>query len=183
MSVRVGSARIDENGSTTGGEAGDQTGKEVSTQSWYLHSKGWVLLRPEEEYAEDIAQAMEDLCDNSHIGYDQDQRNTLYSAAKAKSWKISSITTDCECDCSSAVRVCLAGQIIAGIILIGIGGLGYMVTEAMVDIAGIFNVEEDAEEEPAVADASAEADAAEECPSAEDSGTAGSAEEDLPDLS
>ena len=73
--------------------------------------------------------------------------------------------------------LCLAGQVIAGIILIGIGGLGYMVTEAMVDIAGIFNAEEDAEEEPAAADASAEADAA------EDSGTAGSAEEDLPDLS
>ena len=79
--------------------------------------------------------------------------------------------------------LCLAGQVIAGIILIGIGGLGYMVTEAMVDIAGIFNAEEDAEEEPAATDSSAEADAAEESPSAEDSGAAGSAEEDLPDLS
>ena len=108
MSVKIGSARIDENGNTTGGEAGDQTGKEVSTQDWYLHSKGWVLLRPDEDYAEDIAQAMEDMCDNSHIGYDQNQRNTLYTQAKAKNWKISSITTDCECDCSSAVRVCLA---------------------------------------------------------------------------
>ena len=74
--------------------------------------------------------------------------------------------------------LCLAGQIVAGMILIGIGGLGYMVTEALVDIAGIFNPEEDKEEEPAAADASTGADAA------EGSGAAGSAEEEeLPDLS
>jgi len=45
MSVKLGSARIDENGQAHGGAAGDQIGKEVSTQSWYAHSKGWVLLR------------------------------------------------------------------------------------------------------------------------------------------
>ena len=108
MSVLIGSARIDENGNSSGGTAGDQTGKEVSTQSWYLHSKGWVLLRPDTAYAEAIAQAMEDICANDCIGYDQSQRNTLYTQAKAKSWKISSITTNCETDCSAAVRVCCA---------------------------------------------------------------------------
>ena len=35
MAVKVGSARIDENGKAHGGKAGDQTGKEVSTQNWY----------------------------------------------------------------------------------------------------------------------------------------------------
>jgi hypothetical protein len=45
MAVKIGSARIDENGSAYNGKAGDQTGKEVSTQSWYESSKGWVLLR------------------------------------------------------------------------------------------------------------------------------------------
>ena len=44
MSVKIGSARIDEHGQAHGGAAGDQTGKEVSTQSWYAHTKGWVLL-------------------------------------------------------------------------------------------------------------------------------------------
>ena len=43
MSVRVGSARIDEQGKATGGKAGDQTGGEVSTQAWYKHSKGGLL--------------------------------------------------------------------------------------------------------------------------------------------
>ena len=34
MAVKVGSARIDEYGKARGGQAGDQTGKEVSTQNW-----------------------------------------------------------------------------------------------------------------------------------------------------
>ena len=48
MAVIIGSARIDERGKASGGKAGDQTGKEVSTQNWYKHSKGWVLLRPKD---------------------------------------------------------------------------------------------------------------------------------------
>ena len=35
MAVLIGSARIDENGRAHGGKAGDQNGKEVSTQNWY----------------------------------------------------------------------------------------------------------------------------------------------------
>lgn len=108
MSVRVGSARIDEHGNIHGGAAGDQTGKEVCTQDWYLHSKGWVVLRPASAYAEKIAATMEAICANDHIGYDQYQRNTLYSAAQSAGWNIAKITTNCETDCSAAVRVCLA---------------------------------------------------------------------------
>ena len=44
--VIVGSARVDERGTYRGGKAGDQTGKEVSTQVFYMHKKGWYLLRP-----------------------------------------------------------------------------------------------------------------------------------------
>ena len=43
--VRVGSARIDERGKAYGGRAGDQTGRELSTQKWYLHKKGWRVFR------------------------------------------------------------------------------------------------------------------------------------------
>ena len=66
----VGSARIDENGKAHGGKAGDQTGKEVSTQNWYLHSKGWRVFRVKNpSVAEKIAQCMERACKNSKIGY------------------------------------------------------------------------------------------------------------------
>ena len=43
--VRVGSARIDENGKLASGQAGDQTGFEVAIEPWYLHTKGWVVIR------------------------------------------------------------------------------------------------------------------------------------------
>ena len=43
MAVIIGSARIDENGNIHGGKPGDQTGREVSTQAWYQHRKGWVV--------------------------------------------------------------------------------------------------------------------------------------------
>ena len=72
MAVKVGSARIDENGKIHGGRAGDQNGKEVSTQSWYKHKKGWRVLRCKNaDKAEKIARAMQAACDNANIGYDQ----------------------------------------------------------------------------------------------------------------
>lgn len=108
MSVKLGSARIDENGQAHGGAAGDQTGKEVSTQSWYAHSKGWVLLRAKDaEAREKIARCMQAACDNKHIGYDQYQRETLYNESKQYGFDVSRVTKDVECDCSSLVRVCV----------------------------------------------------------------------------
>jgi hypothetical protein len=108
MSVLIGSARISENGTVKGSTAGDQTGKEVATQNWYLHAKGWVLLRPKEEYREKIAVAMERACANSHIGYCQTHRGTLYNAAKEVGFDPGRVTADVETDCSALVRVCCA---------------------------------------------------------------------------
>lgn len=115
MAVRIGSARIDENGNAYGGVAGDQTGKEVSTQNWYLHSKGWVLLRAKSSVvAEKIAKCMEYACANSHVGYDQWNRNSLFSAAAPYDYDVSKVTKDVETDCSALVRVCCA---YAGIVI------------------------------------------------------------------
>lgn len=107
--VLIGSARIDENGRTHGGKAGDQTGKEVSTQAWYKHKKGWRVLRCKDAgKAEAIARAMESACDNACVGYDQYQRDTLYTAAKDVGFDPGRVTTPCETDCSALVRVCCA---------------------------------------------------------------------------
>lgn len=109
MSVKIGSARIDENGHITGGRAGDQTGREVSTQSWYRHSKGWRVFRPKRPQAALlIAWNMQAACDNSRIGYDQSQRNTLYTASKPVGFNCALVATACETDCSALVRVCCA---------------------------------------------------------------------------
>ncbi len=108
MAVIIGSARIDENGAAHGGAAGDQTGKEVSTQNWYAHSKGWVLLRAKSaEAREKIARCMEAACKNTHVGYDQYQRDTLYNEAKRYGFDVSKITKNVETDCSALVRVCV----------------------------------------------------------------------------
>ena len=109
MAVKVGSARIDENGKTHGGKAGDQSGKEVSTQAWYRHKKGWRVLRCKSaDKADKIARAMQAACDNANIGYDQYQRDTLYNLAKTVDFDPAKIKTPCETDCSALVRVCCA---------------------------------------------------------------------------
>lgn len=109
MAVKVGSARIDENGKTHGGKSGDQNGKEVSTQAWYKHKKGWRVLRCKDAgKAEAIARAMQAACDNANIGYDQYQRDTLYNLAKTVDFDPGRVKTPCETDCSALVRVCCA---------------------------------------------------------------------------
>ena len=64
--VRVGSARSNENGGINGGKPGDQKGgREVSTQDWYLHSKGWVVIRAKDRQVRElIAHNMESICAN-----------------------------------------------------------------------------------------------------------------------
>ncbi len=109
MSVKIGSARIDENGKARGGKAGDQTGREVGTQSWYKHAKGWRVFRAKDPaVAAKIAQDMQWACDNSHIGYDQGQRLTLYDVSKPLGFNCRRVEKNCETDCSALVRVCCA---------------------------------------------------------------------------
>ncbi|HNX63314.1 MAG TPA: GH25 family lysozyme [Candidatus Limiplasma sp.] len=110
MAVIVGSARIDENGKARGGKAGDQTGRELSTQAWYDRwTNPWVLLRPKlAAHAEKIAVCMERACANQRIGYDQGGRDTLYNAARLVGFDVSKVTSAVETDCSALVRVCCA---------------------------------------------------------------------------
>ena len=106
MAIKIGHASVDENNKASGGAAGDSTGKEVCTRSWY--NGYWdVVLRPKTaDLAEKSAKACEAACANDHIGYDQVQRNTLHTRAKAVKFDLAKITKDCECDCSSLMHVC-----------------------------------------------------------------------------
>jgi len=107
MAVIIGSAHGDEHHKASGGQAGDQTGREVSTQAYYVHPKGWDVLRAKDpEIRARIAQAMKAACANPHIGYDQAQRNTLYAVARALGFDLDAVGVDTETDCSALVRVC-----------------------------------------------------------------------------
>lgn len=104
--VKIGHASIDERGKGTGGQAGDQTGKEVCTREWY--AKGWtVLLRPKnKDIAEKSAKACEKGCANANIGYDMNQRNTAHTQAKKVGYDLSKIKEKCETDCSAFMTLC-----------------------------------------------------------------------------
>ena len=111
MAVIVGHASIDERGKISGGVAGDQTGKEVCQRSFYMHKKGWYVLRAkDDEVAEKIAQCMEWACANPFVGYDQYERLDLYDSVKNLKFKcdINTLKVYVECDCSSLVRTCMA---------------------------------------------------------------------------
>lgn len=116
MAVYVGAACIDENGKARGGKAGDQTKKEVKKYTWSKDSRGWRVFRAKDAAkAEKLAAAMEAAIANNNIGYDQGQRSTLYTCAKAVGFDIKRVYTPCETDCSALVRVCCAS---AGIMLV-----------------------------------------------------------------
>ena len=109
MTVYIGNAVGDEHGKAAGGEPGDQTGRELRIQPWYLNKKGWRVFRAKSaDTAKRIADDMRLACDNPDIGYDQKQRNTLYTVSAPFDFDAGRVTTPCECDCSSLVRVCLA---------------------------------------------------------------------------
>ena len=105
MAVLIGSARSSY-GNTSPGD--QHNGLEVSTQNWYLHSKGWYVLRANDAAArEKIAVAMERACANNNIGYSRPTRNTLYTNIKPYGFDPAKTTKKVNTDCSALVRVCV----------------------------------------------------------------------------
>ena len=105
MAVMIGSARSSY-GNTSPGD--QNNGREVSTENWYLHSKGWVVLRAKDpRVRERIAVAMERACANNDIGYDQSTRLTLFNNVKDFGFDPARTTKKVNTDCSALVRVCV----------------------------------------------------------------------------
>lgn len=111
--IKVASARIDENGRAVGGKAGDQTGKELATENAYIWSGGWdVCIRIKNKTKRDkYIKFIKWACSSPLIGYDQNQRLTLYNALKALDFDYKKLTKKVECDCSSLVA---CGLIVSG---------------------------------------------------------------------
>ena len=106
MAITIGHASKDERGKSKNGAAGDQTKQEVFTRKWYAGDWDFVIRFKDSKQAEKAAVACEQACKNNAIGYDQTQRNTLYTQAKAVNYNLSKITKKCECDCSALMCVC-----------------------------------------------------------------------------
>lgn len=105
MSVMIAHASIDEHGRAKGGKAADQTGKEVCIRTWYNKPWNCVIRFNDASMREKIARCMENAAKNNHIGYDQNQRNTLLTKARKYNYDVSKVKEDCETDCSALVSV------------------------------------------------------------------------------
>ena len=103
MGTLCGWAAIDENGRAVGGKAGDQTGKEVHTGSWYYFGQNAVYRWKDREKAKKYAEIIKAFCKNDHIGYDQGGRTTLFNLLKSKGWDYKKVNKNVECDCSALV--------------------------------------------------------------------------------
>jgi len=108
-----GSARIDERGKISGGKAGSQTAKEISTQEAYVYKGGWdVCIRiKDKKKREKFINFMKWACSTSLVGYDQSERWTLNYELKRLDYNYTKLDKKCECDCSSLVS---CGLIVAG---------------------------------------------------------------------
>lgn len=105
MAVLIGSARSSYGNTSPGDQNGE---REVSTEKYYVHSKGWVVLRAKDpEVREKIAVAMERACANNDIGYDQSTRLTLFNNVKDFGFDPARTTKKVNTDCSALVRVCV----------------------------------------------------------------------------
>lgn len=105
MGIRIGHASIDERGRASGGQAGDQTKKEVCTRTWYNKPWDYYIECTDEKLAEKASKYMEEICANDNVGYNQNTRLTMYSAIKSNGNKVKGIGK-CETDCSALISAC-----------------------------------------------------------------------------
>ncbi len=108
MSIIFGSARSSETGGINGTKGDQNGGKEVSTQTYYNHSKGWYVLRANNsDTRAKLAKAMQSACDNNKIGYGQSDRLSAWTEAGKVGYDMSKISNACNVDCSELVRCCV----------------------------------------------------------------------------
>lgn len=112
MMVKIAHASIDERGKISGGQAGDQTGKEVCIRTWYNKPWNCVIRFKLPAMRQKLADFMRKVANNPYVGYDQQNRNSLLQYARNVGYDPSKINTPCEGDCSSTVTV---GCIYAGL--------------------------------------------------------------------
>lgn len=102
---------------TTDGKRGDQTGKEVRLQAWYISGKKWdLVLRCKTKknrtlIAEDAVAGAR----NNNLGYSQPDRYSAYDIVKSLGYDLRLLDKAANCDCSQLATICAnyAGYAIA----------------------------------------------------------------------
>jgi len=107
--VNIVHASISENGTAHNAKPGDQTGKEVCIRSWYNKPWDMIIRHPNEDIREKAANISVLLANSELVGYDQDNRNTLYKELEKNNFSASSYINGkvlTETDCSAFVCAC-----------------------------------------------------------------------------
>lgn len=115
MANKFAWASIGENGKTTGGKKGDQTGKEVKVGDYYNFGQDKVIRLRNVAKGRKLAEIAKFLANDNRVGYNQSDRISLFNACKAYGWnwtKIKKAIKDgtfpkCNTDCSSFYATCV----------------------------------------------------------------------------
>lgn len=105
MGILIGHASQTESGKATNGKAGDQTGKEVCIREFYSKPWDYYIECTDTKLADKASKYMEEICANNNVGYDQNQRLTMYNEIERNGGKVKGIKP-CETDCSALVSAC-----------------------------------------------------------------------------
>ena len=105
MSIKIGQASLGETGGRNQ-QPGNQSGRELNISNWYNGRWLGILRYKSPKKAPLAAPACEAAIKNRNIGYDMDNRNTAYEAARAVGWDVSRIAKPVETDCSALMMLC-----------------------------------------------------------------------------
>lgn len=132
MAVLCAWASANEYGKTTGGKAGDQTGKEVKCGNIYNFGQTRVYRCADRKYAVKIGAAAKAIALNNNFGYCQGHRTTSYDALKNANWIVANVKTPVEIDCSMlggcSVNVAYGKQLISSSVYSGNIGSALLAT-------------------------------------------------------
>lgn len=132
MAVLCAWASANEYGKTTGGKAGDQTGKEVKCGNIYNFGQTRVYRCADRKYAVKIGAAAKAIALNNNFGYCQGHRITSYNALKNANWIVANVKTPVEIDCSMlggcSVNVAYGKQLISSSVYSGNIGSALLAT-------------------------------------------------------
>lgn len=100
-------ASIGENGKATGGAKGDQTKKEVKVAPYYEFGQTWVIRFRSKSRGIKAGKAAKMIAENDNVGYNQNDRVSLFNECVRIGWDINRIDEikPCNCDCSE-LAVC-----------------------------------------------------------------------------
>lgn len=110
MKILLAHAKSNEEGKTTGGKAGDQTKNEVCIQEYFAYSWQYIYRAKDPKRAEYLAANAEIICANDNIGYDHNDRYSMYLLAKAAKYNFTKVTKPCCTDCSQMTATLINGS-------------------------------------------------------------------------